>query len=104
MYGAPVEQRGSGGEGDIDGISVKFSDFYAAKKVKQTVVLFQGVLFKADFNKTLSSITQISHVNSRNLAIYEQKANMDDARFEEILSLYTTDQIGARYALSPALM
>lgn len=74
--------------GDIDGISVKFSDFYAAKKVKQTVVLFQGVLFKADFNKTLSSITQISHVNSRNLAIYEQKANMDDARFEEILSLY----------------
>lgn len=37
--------------GDIDGISVKFSDFYAAKKVKQTVVLFQGVLFKADFNK-----------------------------------------------------
>jgi len=51
LYGAPVEQRGSGGGGDIDGISVKFSDFYAAKKVKQTVVLFQGVLFKADFNK-----------------------------------------------------
>lgn len=36
--------------GDIDGISVKFSDFYAAKKVKkkngtETVVQFQGVLF-----------------------------------------------------------
>ncbi len=42
--------------GDIDGISVKFSDFYAAKKVKkknstETVVQFQSVLFKADFNK-----------------------------------------------------
>ncbi len=96
-------------EGDIDGVSVKFSDFYAAKKVKkknstETVVQFQGVLFKADFNKTLSSITQISHVNSRNLAIYGQKANMDDVRFEEIFDVYTTDQIGARYALSPALM
>ena len=96
-------------EGDIDGVSVKFSDFYAAKKLKKkngtdTVVLFRGVLFKADFNKTLSSITQISHVNSRNLAIYGQKANMDDVRFEEIFDVYATDQIGARYALSPALM
>nr|WP_315065130.1 DUF3137 domain-containing protein [uncultured Campylobacter sp.] len=96
-------------EGDIDGVSVKFSDFYAAKKVKkknstETVVLFRGVLFKADFNKTLSSITQISHVNSRNLAIYGKKANMDDVRFKEIFDVYTTDQIGARYALSPALM
>ena len=93
----------------MDGVGVKFSDFYAAKKVKkkngtETVVQFQGVLFKADFNKTLSSITQISHINSRNLAIYGKKANMDDARFEEIFDVYTTDQIGARYALSPALM
>ncbi|UEB48571.1 hypothetical protein [Campylobacter rectus] len=44
------------GGGDIDGISVKFSDFYAAKKVKkknstETVVQFQSALFKADFNK-----------------------------------------------------
>ena len=96
-------------EGDIDGVSVKFSDFYAAKRVKkknstETVVLFRGVLFKTDFNKTLSSITQISHVNSRNLAIYGKKANMDDVRFEEMFDVYTTDQIGARYALSPALM
>ena len=96
-------------EGSIDGVSVKFSDFYAAKKVKkkngtETVVQFQGVLFKADFNKKLSSITQIARVNSRNLAVYGQKANMDDARFEEIFDVYTTDQIGARYALSPALM
>lgn len=96
-------------EGDIDGVSVKFSDFYAAKKVKkknstETVVQFQGVLFKADFNKKLSSITQIAHVNSRNLAVCGQKANMDDVRFEEIFDVYATDQIGARYALSPALM
>ena len=74
-------------EGDIDGVSVKFSDFYAAKKVKkkngtETVVKFQGVLFKADFNKKLSSITQIAHAKSRNLAIYGPKANMDDVRYE----------------------
>ena len=29
---------------------------------------------------------------------------MDDVRFEEIFDVYTADQIGARYALSPALM
>ena len=43
-------------------------------------------------------------MNSQNLAIYGKKANMDDVRFEEIFDVYTTDQIGARYALSPALM
>ena len=43
-------------------------------------------------------------MNSQNLAIYGKKADMDDARFEEIFDVYTTDQIGARYALSPALM
>ena len=74
------------------------------KNGTETVVQFQGVLFKADFNKKLSSITQIAHVNSRNLAVCRQKANMDDVRFEEIFDVYTTDQIGARYALSPALM
>ena len=95
--------------GEIEGVRVKFSDFYAAKMVKkknntETVVLFRGVLFKADFNKKSSCVTQIAYANSRNLAIYGQKANMDDVRFEEIFDVYTTDQIGARYALSPALM
>ena len=82
------------GGGDIDGISVKFSDFYAAKKVKPK----RSCNFKARFLRPiltkLSSITQISHVNSRNLAIYGQKANMDDARFEKILSLYDRSDRG----------
>ena len=95
--------------GEIEGVRVKFSDFYAAKMVKkknntETVVLFRGVLFKADFNKKSSCVTQIAHVNSRNLAIYGQRASMDDARFEEKFDVYTTDQIGARYVLTPALM
>ena len=43
-------------EGEIEGVRIKFSDFYAAKKIKnknntETVVQFKGVLFKADFNK-----------------------------------------------------
>ena len=95
--------------GEIEGMRVKFSDFYAAKMVKkknntETVVLFRGVLFKADFNKKSSCVTQIAHAGSRNLAIYGQKADMDDVRFEEIFDVYTTDQIGARYVLTPALM
>ena len=39
-------------EGDIDGVSVKFSDFYAAKKVKsKRSCYFKACFFKADFNK-----------------------------------------------------
>ena len=95
--------------GEIEGVRVKFSDFYAAKIVKkknstETVVLFRGVLFKADFNKKSNCITQIAHAGSRNLAIYGQRASMDDARFEEIFDVYTTDQIGARYVLTPVIM
>ena len=92
--------------GEIEGVRVSFSDFYAAKMVKkknktETVVLFRGVLFKADFNKKSSYVTPIAPAN---LAIYGQKANMDDVRFEEMFDVYTTDQIGARYVLTPALM
>ncbi|MCD8213580.1 MAG: DUF3137 domain-containing protein [Campylobacter sp.] len=95
--------------GEIDGVSVKFSDFYAAEKIKtrsgtKTITKFLGVLFVADFNKKLNHITQVCHIGSCYLARYGQKANMDDVKFQEIFNVYTTDQIGARYVLTPTLM
>ena len=94
--------------GEIEGVRVKFSDFYAAKMVKkknntETVVLFRGVLFKADFNKKSNCVTQIAHVNSRNLAIYGQRASMDDARFEEMFDVYTTIKSAPDTSLRPRL-
>ena len=95
--------------GEVQGVRVRFSDFYAAEKVRtkngtRTDVKFQGVLFVADFHKRLSCEVRVCHKNSRNLRRYGQRANMDDVKFEEFFDVYTTDQVGARYALTPLLM
>ena len=95
--------------GEVQGVRVRFSDFYAAEKVRtkngtRTDVKFQGVLFIADFHKRLNCEVRVCHKNSRNLRKYGQRANMDDVKFEEFFDIYTTDQVGARYALTPLLM
>ena len=95
--------------GEVQGVRVRFSDFYAAEKVRtkngtRTDVKFQGVLFVADFHKRLNCEVRVCHKNSRNLRRYGQRANMDDVKFEEFFDVYTTDQVGARYALTPLLM
>lgn len=95
--------------GEVQGVRVRFSDFYAAEKVRtkngtRTDVKFQGVLFVADFHKRLNCEVRVCHKNSQNLRRYGQRANMDDVKFEEFFDVYTTDQVGARYALTPLLM
>ena len=95
--------------GEVQGVRVRFGDFYAAEKVRtkngtRTDVKFQGVLFVADFHKRLNCEVRVCHKNSRNLRKYGQRANMDDVKFEEFFDVYTTDQVGARYALTPLLM
>ena len=95
--------------GEVQGVRVRFSDFYAAEKVRtkngtRTDVKFHGVLFVADFHKSLNCEVRVCHKNSRNLRKYGQRANMDDVKFEEFFDVYTTDQVGARYALTPLLM
>ena len=95
--------------GEVQGVRVRFSDFYAAEKVRtkngtRTDVKFQGVLFVAGFHKRLNCEVRVCHKNSRNLRKYGQRANMDDVKFEEFFDVYTTDQVGARYALTPLLM
>ncbi len=95
--------------GEVQGVRVRFSDFYAAEKVRtkngtRTDVKFQGVLFVADFHKRLNYQVRVCHKNSRNLRRYGQRANMDDVKFEKFFDVYTTDQVGARYALTPLLM
>ena len=95
--------------GEVQGVCVRFSDFYAAEKVRtkngtRTDIKFHGVLFVADFHKRLSCEVRVCHKNSRNLRKYGQRANMDDVKFEEFFDVYTTDQVGARYALTPLLM
>ena len=96
--------------GQIEGVRVKFSDVEAIS-IKEDLhgnkthrVLFAGILFVADFPKRLKGVTQICSGTDDFKDYGGKRARMDDAEFERLFRVYTTDQIEARYALTPSLM
>ena len=96
--------------GQIEGVRVKFSDIEAIS-IKEDLhgnkthrVLFAGILFVADFPKRLKGVTQICSGMDDFKDYGGKRARMDDAEFERLFRVYTTDQIEARYALTPSLM
>ena len=96
--------------GQIDNTQFKLCDFYAAKEVKgekrtTTTVKFQGILLKAEFKKELNATIYVCDKKSiSSLKSEGELAVMDNPKFNELFKTYTTDQIAARYALSPKLM
>ncbi|EAU01414.1 DUF3137 domain-containing protein [Campylobacter curvus] len=95
--------------GEVEGVNVKFSDFCAIDIVKtqkntRRITRFEGILFAADFNKRLNSVTYICHKDSSYLIKDGERAKMDNVEFERFYDVYTSDQINARYALTPNLM
>lgn len=96
--------------GEIDGVNLMLSDVRASKFIETKdgeveSVQFFGIVFIADFHKKLNCVTQIRHKDFPiNFKRYGQKAHMDDVEFEKIFDVYATDQIGARYAITPYLM
>ena len=96
--------------GQIEGVRVKFSDVEAISikedlyRNKTHRVLFAGILFVADFPKRLKAVTQICSGTDDFKDYGGKRARMDDAEFERYFRVYTTDQIEARYALTPSLM
>ena len=96
--------------GQIEGVRVKFSDVEAIS-IKEDLhgnkthrVLFAGLLFVADFPKRLKAVTQICSGTDEFKDYGGKRARMDDAEFERYFRVYATDQIEARYALTPGLM
>lgn len=96
--------------GQIEGVRVKFSDVEAIS-IKEDLygnkthrVLFAGLLFVADFPKRLKAVTQICSGTDDFKDYGGKRARMDDAEFERYFRVYATDQIEARYALTPSLM
>lgn len=96
--------------GQIEGVRVKFSDVEAIS-IKEDLrgnkthrVLFAGILFVADFPKRLKGVTQICSGTDDFKDYGGKRARMDDAEFERYFRVYATDQIEARYALTPSLM
>jgi len=112
--------------GQIDKTSVRFSELHAEYKTTsrdskgrtrtQWHTIFKGLYFIGDFNKDFKGRTLVlpdtaeklfgflgKKLQSMNLS-RDDLVNLEDPEFEKLFVVYGTDQIEARYILSPSLM
>lgn len=90
-----------------------FAEVHAEEKHTQTdskgrttttwSTLFKGFLFIADFNKDFSGQTVVFR-NSLFNFMKSNRVKLESPVFEKLFDVYSTDQIEARYILSPAMM
>ena len=110
-------------KGVIDEVKIQFSDIHAEKKHKDSKgrtswsTIFQGLFIAAEFNKHFRGETVVlpdtaqssfgdligNWLQSNNFN-RDELVKMDSVEFEKEFVVYSTDQIEARYILTPALM
>jgi hypothetical protein len=109
--------------GKIDNIEIRFSDFHAEKKHKDSKgrttwsTIFQGLFIVSEFNKNFHGNTVVLPDTAQNTfgdliggwlqsnnTMREDLVKMDNVEFEKEFVVYATDQIEARYILSHSLM
>jgi len=109
--------------GKIDDIPIAFSDFLAEKKHKDSrdretwETIFQGLFIISEFPKNFKGETIVlpdsaqkifgdligNWLQSNNYS-QNELVKMDNTEFEKEFVVYSTDQIEARYILTPRLM
>jgi hypothetical protein len=110
-------------KGMIDGTSLAFSDLHVEHESKNSKgqshweTLFQGLFIVADFNKHFKASTLVlpdraqksfgdvigGWLQSQNTT-HGQLIKMDDPEFEKHFVVYGSDQVEARYLLTPSMM
>ena len=107
--------------GKVGQTEIRFSEVDAkhesgSGKNRTVVQIFKGLFFIADFNKHFTSTTVVLPDTAEKLfgwlgqKIQEmnvfrgQLVKLEDAEFEQNFVVYSSDQIQARYILSPSLM
>ncbi|MGZ8187566.1 MAG: DUF3137 domain-containing protein [Methylosarcina sp.] len=112
-------------EGALGATHCRFSELHHQEKKESTdskgrkrtywVTVFKGIFFIADFNKHLSGRTYIVPDAGMNLLgigkLFEkwrfdrgELVELENPEFEKLFTVYGTDQVEARYILSPSLM
>jgi len=97
--------------GMIEKTSFYFSEVHAEEKIvtsngKSTsehwVTIFRGFFFIADFHKDFSGKTVVSR-NSF-LKLRRGRVKLENTEFEKRFDVFSTDQVEARYILTPSMM
>jgi len=109
--------------GKIDGVDIQFSDIHAQKEYRDSKgrthyeTIFRGLFIVSEFNKHFKGSTVVLPDSAENIfgsliGKWLQSKNfnrdelvkMDSVKFEKEFVVYSTNQIEARYILSPSLM
>lgn len=112
-------------EGQLGATPIVFSELYTAYKTTKTTnngtkeewhTIFRGLFFKCEFNKTFRGRTyvlpdrlekalgDIGAALQRERTVYGELARLEDPDFERLFTVYSSDQVLARYVLSTSLM
>jgi hypothetical protein len=106
-------------EGSRDKTYFCFSELYTTRqestgKSSHTVTIFKGLFFIADFNKKFNGRTYVWSESNPQLNFfiklfssywYElEKIKLESSEFENRFIVYSTDQVEARYILTPSFM
>lgn len=113
-------------QGTVDKTRIEFSELHAEYKTEsvdskgrrhtQWHTIFKGLYFIADFNKNFNGRTFVLPDTAEKLLgrfgqtlqgmdkSHGELVKLEDPDFEKEFAVYSTDQVEARYILSPALM
>lgn len=77
-------------------------------KNSRTVYVFRGLFFHIDFNKRLRGTTLVDPVNADARSIGDRsdltRVVLENPAFDETFRVYTSDEVEARYILTPAMI
>lgn len=110
-------------QGRIDKTDLHFSMIHAEERYETTTTdtdsdgntttrteehwrnIFKGLFFSADFNKNFHGVTLVRAGKAGVLSGFSSKlVKMEDPRFNKQFTVYSNDQVEARYLLTPRMM
>lgn len=99
--------RGRIGQTPFEAADVSRS-YSTGGKNSRTVVVFRGLFFHLDFNKTLRGVTLVDPEGAESTSIGDRsgltRVMLENPAFDAKFSVWASDEVEARYILTPAMM
>ena len=107
-YHSDDRVRGKIGQTPFEAGEVKRQYSTGSGKDSQTYTVFHGLFFHLDFNKSLSGVTFVTPETARAYQIGSRsgmtQVTLENPDFEKEFKVYSTNEVEARYILTPAMM
>lgn len=99
--------RGTIGQTPFEAADVNRS-YSTGGKNSRTIVVFRGLFFHLDFNKTLRGVTLVDPRSGSRESIGDRSdlttVMLENTAFDAQFTVHTSDEVEARYILTPAMM